>query len=97
MKRLAVVALICAGAGCGGADAPREADMAPDAAASPTTPMTWSATQIGTIAAQIRRSPGVADSLLEAHGLDAQRLDSLVYAIAEDAEATAEYVAALNR
>jgi hypothetical protein len=98
MKRLTVVALLWAGIACGGADppadSPDEADSAPEAAAAPRT---WSATEIGTLAAQIRRSPEVADSLLTAHGLDAQRLDSIVYAIAEDAEATAEYLAALNR
>jgi hypothetical protein len=105
MRRAAFTVLVAsfaltAGA-CGGGDAPgdtervpAESGVSPAPAASVTV---WTPTQLGTLAAEIRLNPAAAESLLAARGLDAAELDSLVFAIAEDAAATAEDLAALNR
>ena len=52
---------------------------------------------VGSLAARILDNPAAADSLLAANGVDVQRLDSVMYDIASDPEARAEYLEALNR
>jgi hypothetical protein len=47
-----------------------------------------------TVARAIDASPASADSILSAHGLTREGLDSLMYAIAADSAKTAAYAAA---
>jgi hypothetical protein len=84
----AVLVVACRGEG---GDATREDTAAPiteQAALDPDVQLA------ATVARAIDAAPASADSILSAHGLTRERLDSLMYAIAADSAKSAAYSAA---
>jgi len=81
------IGLLVALGGCGGGR-----DDAQEAARSLAD---LTARELGSLAARIFEDPGEAESVLQDVGVSVDRLDSLLYEIASDAEASAEYVRGL--
>lgn len=90
MTRLfTIVALACTMAACGGGDAPADAatDSAPVAAVHPDVAKALD------VARGLVAHPTKTDSILQANGLTAATLDSLLYRIAADSALSAQYEA----
>ena len=89
MRRIATVVLALAIGGCEGFQ-----DQAQEIGSSV---IDLTAQEIGGIAARILDDPAQAEMILEASGISLARLDSIVYDIATDAEASAEYLRGLEQ
>ena len=86
----ALLMAACRGGG-GDATAKQEDTAAPTAQQAALSPDVQLA---ATVARAIDAAPASADSILSAHGLTRDGLDSLMYAIAADSAKTAAYTAA---
>jgi hypothetical protein len=82
-------ALLVAACSGGRGDTSAELDTA-----APTTQLAPDVQLAATVARAIDVAPASADSILSAHGLTRDGLDSLMYAIAADSAKTAAYTAA---
>jgi len=91
MKQITCLVIGLALAGCTEA----EVESAVEGLGSTISAMTVG--KVGDLASRILDDPSVADSLLDANGLNVQALDSLLYDIASDPDARAEYITALSR
>lgn len=89
MKRVVAVVLALAIGGCEGLQ-----EQAQEVGGSLVD---LTAGEIGGLAARIFDDPSQAETILEASGISLARLDSIVYDIATDAEASAEYLRGLEQ
>jgi hypothetical protein len=95
MLVLALLGSLVAACGGEGGDRPRE-EEAPAAPAGAGAALSADVQLAVNVARAVDAAPASADSILAAHGLTLERLDSLMYAIAADSAKTAAYDAALR-
>lgn len=92
---LTALLLIAAVAACG--DAPDQADQAEDRIEIRTEEVPEWVIEVAVVADEIEAQPAAADSILIAHDMSRDQLDSLLYVIAEDTILIAAYRDARDR
>ncbi|HEX6943435.1 MAG TPA: hypothetical protein VF128_10945 [Gemmatimonadaceae bacterium] len=89
---LGLAPFLIAACGRGGEETPAAQDSV--AAITQQAPLAADVQLAATIARAIDAAPASADSIISAHGLTRETLDSLMYVIAGDSAKTAAYIAA---
>ena len=90
---LGLAPFLIAACGGGGEETPAAQDSVP-AITQQQAPVAADVQLAATIARAIDAAPAKADSIISAHGLTRETLDSLMYVIAGDSAKTAAYIAA---